>query len=176
MKNYLLRSQSLLVYAVEIVCLLLFVLYLGFMTNYYILFFDGTMEMFEFYKLLQVFNKEAFNLAVIFVVLGVILLVFDLQKYRPGLFGLLVVFGVSAFMIMNSLSILTVLPKYKQAYVSLDFSSLEDYVPTTFVFDAAFVLHWVLIGLLVILSVVAVATFIQRLREGNPLIRRLQQA
>lgn len=175
MKNKLLKSQSMLVYAIGVVCLALFVIYLGFMTQYYILFFDGTMEMFEYYKLLQVFNQEAFNLIIIFVALVVVLLAFELHKFRPGLFGMLVVFGTAAFMIVRSMAILNVLPKYKQAYLNLDFSELENYVPTTFVFDAAFVLQWALIGLLVIFAVVAVATFIQRLREGNPLVRRLQR-
>ena len=54
MKNPLLNAQSKLVYGVEIVCVALFVLYLGFMTHYYILFYDGTTEMFEFFKKLQV--------------------------------------------------------------------------------------------------------------------------
>ena len=64
MNNYLMKAQRILVYAIEIVIIALFVLYLGFMTQYYVLFYDGTFEMFEYYKQLQVFNKEAFNLAI----------------------------------------------------------------------------------------------------------------
>ncbi len=108
MENHLLKAQSKLVYGVEIVCVALFVLYLGFMTHYYILFYDGTAEMFEFYKKLQVFNKEAFNLAIIFVVLALVLLVFELQKYRPGLIGLVFVIGMTAFISLNSITILRV--------------------------------------------------------------------
>ena len=74
MKNYLMKAQSTLVYAVETVCIALFVLYLGFMTHYYVLFYDGTMEMFDYYKRLQVFNKEAFSLAILFVVLAMVLM------------------------------------------------------------------------------------------------------
>ena len=173
MKNPLLKSQSILVYAIGVVSIALFVIYLGFMTSYYILFFDGTLEMFEFYKLLQVFNKEAFNIAIIFVALGVVLFAFDLHKFRPGFFGLLVAIGITIFMVTRSLSLLNVIPKYKRAYLKLDFSSLEDYIPTTFVFDAAFVMHCILIALLAIFTIVVVVTFIQRLREGKPLVRRL---
>ena len=173
MKNPLLKSQSLLVYAIGVVSLVLFVIYLGFMTSYYILFFDGTLEMFDFYKLLQVFNKEAFSIAVVFVVLAVALLVFELHKVRASLFGLSIGLGISAFMITRSLTLLNVIPKYKRAYLKLDFSSLEDYVPTTFVFDAAFAMHCVLIALLVAFVIVAFAGFVQRLKEGKPLVRRL---
>lgn len=173
MKNRLLKSQSLLVYAIGVVSVVLFVIYLGFMTSYYILFFDGTFEMFEYYELLQVFNKEAFNIAVIFVALVVVLFAFELHKVRPGLFSLLVGLGVGAFMVTRSLTLLNVIPKYKNAYLKMDFSPLENYDPTTFVFDAAFAMHWVLIALLVIFAVVAVVAFVQRLREGKPLVRRL---
>ena len=55
------RIQAGLVYAVATLSVSIFVLYLGFMTHYYALFYDGTDEMYEFYKLLQVFNKDAFE-------------------------------------------------------------------------------------------------------------------
>ena len=97
MKDYLVKAQSGLVYAVEVVCLTLSVLYLGFMTHFYVLFYDGTFEMFEYYKKLQVFNKEAFSLALTFLVLAAALLVFELHKYRPGLFGLLLTLGTSIY-------------------------------------------------------------------------------
>ncbi len=173
MKNYLMKAQSTLVYAVETVCIALFVLYLGFMTHYYVLFYDGTMEMFDYYKRLQVFNKEAFNLAILFVVLAFVLLLFDLHKIRPGLFGVAVAIAVTAYVSLSSISLINVLPKYKQGYLALDFAELENYNPSTFVFDAGIALHSILIGLLVIFSVVAILTFVQRLKEGNPIIRKL---
>ncbi|MBE2220712.1 MAG: hypothetical protein IAF02_04185 [Anaerolineae bacterium] len=173
MKNYLLKTQSLLVYALIAVCIALFVLYLGFMTQYYSLFYDGTMETFDYYKLLQVFNKEAFSLSLIFIALGLVLLMFGLHKYRPGLFGLIAVFIATVYMSLNSITILQVLPKYKNAYLALDFSSMEDYVPSTFVFDAGLVLQSIMIVLSVLFAIVAVMTFVQRLKEGKPLVRKL---
>ena len=173
MKNYFMKTQSLLVYALEALCIALFVLYLGFMTQYYDLFYDGTMETFEYYKLLQVFNKEAFTISLIFIALTLALLMFGLQKYRPGLFGLITVLIATVYMIINSITILQVLPKYKRAYLALDFSSMEDYVPTTFVFDAGLVLQSIMIVLAVLFAIVAVITFVQRLKEGNPLVRKL---
>ncbi|MBP7962949.1 MAG: hypothetical protein KBG20_07260 [Caldilineaceae bacterium] len=169
MNNLLMKAQSKLVYGVEIVSVALFVLYLGFMTHYYILFYDGTAEMYEFYKKLQVFNKEAFSLAIIFVVLAVALLVFELHKSRPGWVGLALVIGTTAFVSMQSISLINVIPKYKQGYLALDFSTLNNYVPSTFVFDAGLVLHSILIGLLAIFTVVAILTFVQRLKDRNPI-------
>lgn len=173
MKNHLMNAQSKLVYGVEIVCIALFVLYLGFMTHYYILFYDGTTEMFDYYKKLQVFNKEAFNLAMIFVVLALVLFVFELHKYRPGLVGLVYVLGTAAYVSLKSFSLINVIPKYKRSYLALDFSTMDDYVPSTIAFDAGLLLHSILIGLLAIFAVVAILTFVQRLRDGNPIVRRL---
>lgn len=172
MKSNLMKAQSKLVYGVEIVCVALFVLYLGFMTHYYVLFYDGTAEMFDFYKKLQVFNKEAFNLAIIFVVLALVLLVFELHKYRPGLIGLAFVLGTTAYVSQKSMALINVIPKYKRGYLALNFSTMEDYTPSTFAFDAGLVLHSILIGLLAIFTVVVILTFVQRLKEGNPIIRR----
>ncbi len=173
MKNYLMKAQSILVYAVETVCIALFILYLGFMTHFYVLFYDGTMEMFEYYKKLQVFNKEAFSLVLVFIVLAMILLLFDLHKIRPGLFGLAAAISVTVYISLSSISLINVIPKYKRGYLALDFAELENYNPSTFVFDAGMALHSILIGLLVIFSVVATLTFIQRLKEGKPIVRRL---
>lgn len=167
------RIQAILVYAVIALVVALFVLYLGFMTQYYILFFDGTFEMFEFYKLLQVFNKEAFSIILTFVVCVGVLAAFKVSQYRPGVAGLAVVIGVTYILITRSLALVAVLPKYKSGYLALDFTELEDYTPSTFVFDAGVMLHYLLIAAVILLTLVSIATFVQRLQEGKPLIRRL---
>ena len=174
MKNHWMKAQSILVYAVEIVIVALFVLYLGFMTQYYALFYDGTLEMFEYYKQLQVFNKEAFNLAIQFVVFALVLLAFELHRNnRSGLFGLAYVIVMTGFVSMNSILLIQVIPKYKRSYLALDFSSMEDYVPSTLAFDTGLILHYILIGLLIVFTIVVITTFIQRLKDGHPIVRKL---
>lgn len=173
MKFKLMQVQSSLICAVVIVLAALFVLYLGFMTQYYVLFYDGTMETGKYYKQLQVFNKEAFGLTIQFLVFALILLAFELHKNRPGLFGLAFVITMTAFISQKSLQLIGVIPKYKRGYLSLDFSSMEEYVPSTIVFDTGLVLHYVLIGLLAALGIVVILTFTQRIKEGKPLIRKL---
>lgn len=170
----LIRIQKTLVWAIIALVVALFVLYLGFMTRYFVLFFDGTAEMFDYYKQLQIFNKEAFRIALLFIVVAGLLTAFGLNKYRPGLAGLIVAIGAAVFVILRSLALLTVIPLYKRNYLALDFTPLEEYTPTTFVFDAAVWLHYLLIGAFILLTFVAVASFVQRIREGYPLIRKLQ--
>lgn len=173
MKNNLMKAQSNIVYAVEIVSIALFVLYLGFMTHYYVLFYDGTFEMFEYYKKLQIFNKEAFSLTIQFVLFALALLVFELHKVRPGLFGLILTLSAAIFVSINSLLLIQVIPIYQKGYLALDFTSMDDYTPSTFVFDVGLLLHFTLIGLLLIFAVIAIVNFVQRLKDGNPLVRKL---
>ena len=174
MINHLIRIQAILCYAIITLVAALFVLYLGFMTRYFVLFYDGTLEMFEYYKQLQVFNKEAFNIALLFIVMAFLLSLFGLNKYRPGLAGLIVALGTAIFVTLRAFALLNVIPLYKRGYLALDFTQMEDYTPTTFVFDAATWLHYLLIGSFVLLTLVAIASFTLRLREGQPLIRKLQ--
>ena len=152
----------------------LFVTYLGFMTHYYVLFYDGTFEMFDYYKLLQVFNKEAFSIVLMILVMVGLLFVFGLPKYRPGLAGLVAAIGATVFVTTRSLALLNVIPVYKEGYLALDFAELDDYVPSTFVFDTATLLHYLLIGAFGLLTLVALMSFIQRLREGHSIIRKLR--
>ena len=168
----LIRIQATLVYAIIALVAALFVLYLGFMTRYYVLFFDGSFEMFEYYKELQVFNKESFNIALMFIVMAGLLPAFGLTQYRPGLASLIATAGATIFVTLRSLALLTVIPLYKGGYLALDFAEIDDYTPTTFAFDAAVWLHYLLIGLFVLLTLVAIYSFVQRLREGHPLIRK----
>lgn len=167
------RIQTGLVYAVGLASTLIFVLYLGFMTDYFVLFYDGTDEMYEFYKQLQIFNKDAFIIALRIMVLTVILMTFELQKYRPGLFGLVYLLGMTTYITLNSFPLLDDLPKYKSDYLAFDFTVLRDYSPSTFAFDIGIIFHYVHIVLLIALCIVAVATFVQRLREGHSIIRNI---
>ena len=174
MFSNLIRVQAALVYAIIAFVVALFIVYLGFMTRYYVLFFDGTFEMFEYYKQLQVFNKEAFNITLLFIAVVGLLYAFGLARYRPGLASLAVAIGTTVFITTRSLALLNVIPIYKSSYLALDFAELDDYTPTTFMFDAATLLHYLLIGAFILLTLVAIAAFIQRIREGNPLIRKFQ--
>ena len=172
MKKNLMRIQAGLVYAVATLSVSIFVLYLGFMTHYYALFYDGTDEMYEFYKLLQVFNKDAFEIALRIAVLTLILMAFEFHKYRPGLLGMLYVLGMTIYISRESFHLLDVLPGYRRDYLAFDYSSMEDYTPSAFAFDIGLIIHYAQVGLLIAFCVVAAITFVQRLREGNPIVRK----
>ena len=166
------KIQSSLVYSVITVSVLIFVLYLGFMTEYYVLFFDGTDAMYEFYLELQVFNKYAFDIALRIMILAVVLMTFQLSKYRPGLLGLLFALGMTIYISVSSIPLVDDLARYKSEYLTYDFTSMGDYTVSTLAFDIGLIIHYLQVGVLIALCIVAIITFVQRLREGHPMIRK----
>lgn len=166
------KIQSGLVYSVITVSVLIFVLYLGFMTEYYVLFYDGTDAMYEFYLQLQVFNKDAFAIALQIVLMAVILMTFQLAKYRSGLLGVIYVLGMTIYLAVSSIPLVDELAKYKSDYLTYDFTSMEDYTVSTLAFDIGLIIHYTQVGILIALCIVAAITFVQRLREGHPMIRK----
>ena len=141
------------------------------MTQYYVLFYDGTDEMYEFYLQLQVFNKAAFNIALQIALMTAILMTFQLNKYRPGLLGLIYTVGMTIYISLSSLPLLDDISKHKDDYLAFDFTSMDDYTVSTLAFDIGSIIHYVQVGLLTALCIVAIITFVQRLREGHPIIR-----
>lgn len=166
------KIQAGLVYSVVTVSVLIFVLYLGFMTQYYDLFIYGTDELYEFYRQLQVFNKEAFSIALQIVLLAVILMTFQLSKHRPGLLGMIYVPVITIYISLSSLPLLDDLSKYRHDFLASDFTTMDEYTPSTLAFDIGLIIHYAQAGLLIALCIVATITFAQRLREGNPIIRK----
>lgn len=166
------KIQSSLVYSVITVSVLIFVLYLGFMTEYYVLFYDGTDEMYEFYLQLQVFNKAAFNVALQIAMLTAILMTFQLAKYRPGLLGVIFAFGMTIYISLSSIPLVADLTRHKQDYLAFDFTSMDDYIVSTLAFDIGLIIHYVQIGVLIALCIVIIITFMQRLKDGHPMIRK----
>ncbi|GAB5493174.1 MAG: hypothetical protein Phog2KO_33890 [Phototrophicaceae bacterium] len=142
------------------------------MTEYYVLFFDGTDAMYEFYLELQVFNKYAFNIALQIMLLTVILMTFQLSKYRPGLLGVLFSLGMTIYISVSSIPLINDLVRYKRDYLAYDFTSMDDYTVSTLAFDIGLITHYLQMGVLIALCIVAIITFVQRLREGHPMIRK----
>lgn len=165
------KIQAGLVYSVVTVSVLIFVLYLGFMTQYYVLFYEGTDAMYEHYLQLQVFNKEAFNVALQIALLTAILMTFQLSKYRPGLLGAIYVPIMTIYISLSSIPLVNDLAIYKNDYLAFDYTSMDDYTVSTLAFDIGSIIHYVQLGLLVTLCIVAIISFVQRLRDGHPIIR-----
>lgn len=162
-----LKIQKGVTYALIIIAIITFVLGLGFMTDYYQLFYDGSQDMFNYYKDLQVLNKVIFQSTVAFIVLSFLLLAFDIHKKKAGVLGWLFVLGLSVYMITNSLTIVSAIPSYQQEYLAFDFSIIENYSISTMSFSMSRVLFTALTGLAVILLSVVTINTIKKIKASK---------
>ncbi|WP_058485790.1 hypothetical protein [Defluviitalea phaphyphila] len=164
MKNILFKIQQVLTYCAIVIAIITFIIGLGFMTNYYELFYEGTNEMFEYYKTLQILNRVIFNEAVVFVILAFILKIFDIHKKMPGIFGYIYVIVSSIYIIMTSNTILNAIPSYKNDYLAFDFSVMENYKASTFAFDISTIIFilWIIVSIMLIL--ITTINFIRRIK------------
>jgi hypothetical protein len=145
--------------ALIVTSIVTFVFGLGFMTNFYQLFYDGNSEMYEFYKNIQVLNNVVFDSSIYLVILALLQIPFDIQKKDVSIRGLVLVV-ISLFVhVSNSLVVFGQLTKYKALYVGMDLTGLDGYNVTTFPFEFAqsiFVTAIVLLVLILVTSTISV--------------------
>lgn len=149
--------QTLLVYSLISVAVIQFIYALGFMTNFYRLFYDGTNEMYSYYKDLQLLNQFIFESALITLILALSLLPFDLHKNNKSLFGKIAVIGMIIYFGNNVLINLRAFPYYRNIYTAFDFSIIENYQPNPLIFTfgtiVAILCEVLIIGLAIVLIV-----------------------
>ncbi len=162
------RVLKISVYIFMATAVALAVLGLGFMTAYYQLFYDGTSEMYDFYKSIQLFNKALFNGAIVIVVMSVVLVAFDLNKGQSGPFGIIYATVVTIYTIMTSMVIFRAVPYYRNIYTGFDFSVVEGYKPSTLAFDLSIVLFVIAIAAIVVVLGSAIAQYLKsrKLKEN----------
>lgn len=132
--NILLKTQRRFIYSLITTVVITFILSLGFMTNFYRFFYDGTTEMFSFFQELQFLNKSLFNASLILIIITLFLLSFELNKKKAGKFGLTYVIVTTLYIITTSRTLLSAIPYYRDKYLEFDFNLIQDYNPSTFVF------------------------------------------
>ncbi|GKX29417.1 hypothetical protein SH1V18_18970 [Vallitalea longa] len=170
--DLLLKIQRILAYIFIALTLLSFILSLGFMTNYYTLFYEGTFEMFNFFKDVQVLNKAIFNTSLIYVILAILLIPFDINKKKPGIFGVSFVIITTVYTLLSSYKILSDIPYYKNIYASFDFGEIKNYTPSIVAFDLSTVLFIVIIIAAILLFITSLSNYIstiktKRIRGGS---------
>ena len=153
--------QKGLVYSFITITVLLFIVGLGFMTNYYKLFFDGTPDMYEFYKDVQVFNRVLFKSSLVFVIMAFLFIAFDINKEKNGIVGVIYTLVVSYYVLSTTAIILRAIPYYQNIYEAFDFSTIDNYVPSSLAFNASRYFSYGLIVIIIPLTVVVVVRFIK---------------
>lgn len=153
------------VYSFIAVGILLVIVGLGFMTNFYSLFYNGTSEMYDFYKSVQALNKAIFNGALITVVMSVLLIGFDLNKSEHGPLATIYSCIVAGYTVMNGMVIQRAVPYFRGIYTAFDFSEVADYTPSTFAFTISQVLYGLAMALSVLIALLAIIRFVKTFKK-----------
>lgn len=161
--------QKALVYSFIAMTVLLFIAGLGFMTNYYKLFFDGTPEMYDYYKGVQVFNRVLFKASVVFVVMAFLMIAFDLNKQKNGIVGVIYTAIVTYYVLSTSGVILRAIPYYQNIYESFDFSVVKDYEPSSLAFNASRYFTYGVIAIIIPLAAIVIFRFIINVADKRSL-------
>lgn len=158
----ILSEQWVGIYLLIGVAALYFVYSLGFMSNFYRLFYDGNSEMYDFFKELQLLNKFIFNSAIITLILAILALPFDIHKKKISWFNAIFLIGFFGYEISNLSTIFGSIPYYTNKYMSFDFSILENYNTTPIMFTLAYVFY---LSIILILLLIIIAFVLQLIKQ-----------
>ncbi|WP_461207100.1 hypothetical protein [Clostridium sp. DL1XJH146] len=122
-----LKLQKISSYILIVVAILVGVLALGFMTNFYQLFYNGTAETYQYYKDIQGLNHAIFQSAIILIILSLLQIPFEITKKTTNIFGLVLLLITTIINFVNSMTVLKFNSYFKGLYKQLDFSSIESY-------------------------------------------------
>lgn len=140
-----------------------FVSALGFMTNFYQLFYNGTSEMYEYYKSLQVFNHVMFNIALVIVVMSILLLWFDVHKEKPTYSGLIYTGVMTVYALLNIPRIIRAVPYYQDIYTRFDYSQMNDYEPSILAFRISNIMSIAVLAGITLLFIIVIYRIIRKL-------------
>ena len=157
------------VYGFITIAAVLVVLGLGFMTNFYPLFYDGTSDMYDFYKSVQALNKAMFNGSIVIIVLSVLMIGFDINKKKHGPVGTIYTIIVAAYTMMTGLIIQRAVPYYKSIYTAFDFAEVKNYTPSYWIFNFTQVVFALAMFLSVLIAVLAIVRYVQSLKNKEVL-------
>lgn len=170
-KDLYVRFQKIMFVITLVTAIAIFILSIGFMTNLHVLMFDGTYEMYEYYKSVQVLNKAMFNIALIYVIYAFLLIPFDINKKQPGFFGMALVTGGTVLSVLKSFTMLKYVPYFENLYNAFDFSVMEGYVPSPelFLISKMMFIVWDVVAILLFLG--CMKNFVAYLRSRKENIR-----
>jgi hypothetical protein len=161
----ILNEQWVGVYLLIGVAALYFIYSLGFMSNFYRLFYDGNAEMYNFYKELQLLNKFIFNTALTTLILAILALPFDIHKKKTGWINVIFLMGFFGYELSNLSTIFGSIPYYTNKYMSFDYSIIENYNTTPIMFTLTYVFYLSILLILLLLILIFVLQWVKQIRR-----------
>ncbi len=147
--------QVIVSYSLIVATIVMLIFALGFMTSFYELFVNGSSEMYEFFKDLQILNNAIFQATIICVIMALMLIPFDVTKKRVGIFSSIYTLIVAVVTFFNTQNVLRVNKYFADIHRGMDFSELTTYPESMFPFTFTkiiFITVTVLAGLTAVLT------------------------
>ncbi len=167
MNKILLKTQVILTYTTIITAAVISIFGLGFMSEFYTLFMNGNDAMYTFFKDIQPLNTKVFTSGLTFLVLALFLMPFDINKKIAGVFGVAFTLIITIINIVNGISIFTITNKFKAVYNGIDFTSLEDYIPSTTPFMILIALFGIAIVITLSLFITTIINYLSNKKERS---------
>ncbi len=158
------KIQKISSIALIVTAIAAFIYSLGFMTGFYQLFYDGTSEMYDFYKKMQILNNIIFDASLYLLILSLLQLPFDLLKKEMSIRGFILVAVTTAITISNALVVFGTSNYFQNMYQGFDFSSLSNYKPSVLPFTLAYIIFSIAIAILVILTVIGLLSIMKSIK------------
>ena len=167
MNKLSLKIQIILTYSTITLAVIISLFALGFMSGFYTLFMNGNDIMYTFFKDLQVMNTSMFTAGLIFFVLSLFLIPFDINKKAAGIFGVFYTLIIAVTNIINGISILTTSRYFQSVYEQIDFNVLEDYSPSTALFEMTSTLYSLTLAIPVLLFALTITNYLIEKKKGK---------
>ncbi len=162
----LLSEQWVGIYLLIVAAALYFIYSLGFMSNFYRLFYDGNPEMFDFFKELQLLNRFIFDTSIVTLLLSILALPLEIHKKKTGWINMIFLVGFFIYEVSNLGTIFGSIPYYMNKYMSFDFSGMDHYQTTPIVFTLEYVFY---LSILLILFITVLAFMLRWIKQRKQL-------
>ena len=136
-----------------------FIYSLGFMTNFYRMFYDGDGAMLEFLTELQLLNRFIFENALITLILAVAAFGLEIHSLKTGVINSFFLIGFIVYETDCLMNFMGAIPYYAGEYAALDFSILDNYNSSPFMFYLCYAFS---LGILILLLATGLA-YLRRL-------------
>lgn len=160
-------EQLISVYILLAAAILYFIYSLGFMTNFYRLFYDGDNAMLEVLKELQLLNRFIFENALITLIMVILTFGLGIHLKKTGLFNSIFLAGFIAYEI-NCLGTFTrAIPYYINEYTRLDFSLIKNFNSSPFMLNLCYVFSIGILAVLLVTSLIYTYLLIKKIRMAK---------
>jgi uncharacterized membrane protein len=141
---------------------------LGFITKLHglYLYYNRYKDILNYYReVLQPFNNEIFDRAIIFILLSLALLILEINKKAMGILGLVLSIVTTVYSYIYSFKYIKLLKDLKDQYLLFDLTKSKKYTSSTITFDIGHSLYFTFAIVSILLSIIVIINFLVKIKN-----------